>query len=1166
MLSGKSGRVLALVILLGLLLAPMSYADVQVPVVTDGPQDSQLELPRASHRLIVELESPPAALWYATETREVTPSGRMDVNSSAVQSYVSQLRAEQVAFVNRMRVALPSARPASFINELGAAVPLDYQLTFNGLTIDPGDVDRKAARRTLAALPGVKAVYLDRAHHTDLYTSTALINAPALWNQLGGQANAGSGIKVASMDGGLHHDAPMFSGEGWSYPPGYPPNGLGLTSNNNGKIIVSRAYFRDWDPPAPGDENPWPGVAGTPHGNHTGSIAAGNVVTATYANLSFPNMSGVAPGAWLMSYRVFYASVRGDASFYDAEGIAALEDIVADGADVLNGSWGGGPTSVGGEFDAIDTALLNAARAGIFVSLSAGNSGPGGGTTDHPSPDYIITGATTTSGALAAGKVGITAPEPVDPDLQDIPFTNAQFGPALAFGGVYTYTLATAESVVPANAQGCNPWPAGSFTGNAALILRGVCDFSQKVFYAQEAGAEFVIVRNNEGGDTLINMGAGAFAEQVTIPSIFVGQNDGEAMVAWFGTHGDASVFTYDARAYQAGLIPDYVISFSSRGPGVGSTLKPDIVAPGVNILAQGYALGAAGEDRHLGWGQVSGTSMAAPHVTGAAALLRQAHPDWPNAWIKSALMSTAKYLEIYDAFDGEPAQPLEMGAGRLDLTRAADPGVILEPPSLSYGMVPEGTQKTITFTVTSVATDVQTYALSTLYTGAGFGPGDLTDLPGFSVNPTNLTLAPGQSAQVGVTFDADTSAGIGDNQGYIILDGDDYEAHLPAWARVVPGTSPADVLIIDNDLSTVFTTPDYLDYYTSTLQNLGISYAVWDADAHSGSDVTLPSAAELAAYRAIVYFTGDNFYPDGSFTVPTPLTSLDMDILTEYANAGGTIIAMGQDMSSVLGAAEFAPPESGPDVAFYGWLLGANFLQDSVTDVISPTQPIIAYADAPPAFEQVTISVDPNVGDGAGNQFFIDEISSLPPGEPIPPLTRDYQALLRYPSATTVEDGGVAMAHRDQPSLERPGTSYKGRSIYTSFGLEGVNNGITGMVTREELLGLFLEWAWDEPTAVITHTGSVDTSNLTYFEAAVESNFGAGGVSYRWDFGDGSPFLGPFANNVVAHTYAQCGTYTVRVEAMDWYGNVAIGTQEVQVEVCGAHRLYLPMIFVSAP
>jgi subtilisin family serine protease len=1170
MLSGKTGKVFALVLALGLLWAPLSYADVQIPAVTDGPQDTQLELPSASHRLIVELESAPLAVWYRTEPRATGTGGRLDVRSSAAQAYMAQLQAEQAAFVTRMRAALPTGRTAGYINELGARTALDYQITFNGLAIDPGDVDRETARRALLALPEVKNVYLDLAQHTDLYTSTALINAPVLWNQVGGAANGGAGVKVASMDGGIHHDAPMFSGVGWSYPPGYPDGGLGLTSNNNGKIIASRVYFREWDPPAPGDENPWPGVNGTSHGVHTSSTAAGNVATATYANLTFPDMGGVAPGAWVMSYRVFYASVRGDGSFYNAEGIAALEDIVADGADVLNCSWGGGPTSVGGEFDALDTALINATQAGIFVSMSAGNAGPGEGTTDHPSPDYISVAATTTSGTLVAGSVSVSAPEPLDPDLQDMAYTNGLFGPVPATGSVYTYPFVTGESVDETNIEGCNPWPAGSFTGKAAVILRGTCDFSQKVYYAQEGGADFVVIRNHAtGGDTLINMAAGAFSDQVTISSIFIGYTNGEAVADWYETYGAASELTYDARAYQAGMTPDLIIDFSSRGPGVGNVLKPDIAAPGVNILAQGYTLGATGEDRHLGWGQVSGTSMAAPHVAGAAALLRQAHPDWSNATIKSALMSTAKYLEVYDYYDGLPGQPLEMGAGRLDLAHAADPGVILDPPSLSYGLVPTDTEKTITFQVTSVAPVAQTYNLSTLYTGAGFAAEDLTELPGFTVNPAILELAPGASAEVQVTFSPTTSAGIGDNQGYIILDGEDYDAHLPAWARVVPAAAPADVLIIQNDFSALEDLPDYLSYYAGTLDALGVSYVVWNADEHAGNPTTLPDPAELSVFKAIVYFTGDNYSPDGTLTVATPLTAMDMDILTQYANGGGTLIAMGQDMASVLGAAAYAAPNWGYDIFLYGWLFGANWLQDSLTNGEQPAEPIIPYAGAPAAFEDVFLSLvrDP-IGDGADNQLFIDEISSLPPGEPVPPLTREYQPLLRYPSPLAIEDGGVAMAHRDQPSLERPGISYLGRSIYTSFGLEGVNNGLEGRTSREELLGRFLEWGWDEPTASIAHTGSVDTSKLTYFEASLASNIpGVEAVSYRWDFGDGSAFVGPFANNIVAHTYEDCGIYTVRVEAVDTYGNVAIGSLDADVcaPVVPSYTIYLPLV-ISSP
>src|SRR5690606_37737081 len=123
-------------------------------------------------------------------------------------------------------------------------------------------------------------------------------------------------------------------------------------------------------------------------------------------------------------------------------------------------------------------------------------------------------------------------------------------------------------------------------------------------------------------------------------------------MTNWHATHGDAAQLSMSTVAFQVGNDPDYVAQFSSRGPGAGNTLKPDIAAPGVNILAQGYAAGATGEARHLGYGQASGTSMAAPHVAGAAILLREAHPGWSNAYIKSALMSTSQYMDIYNADD----------------------------------------------------------------------------------------------------------------------------------------------------------------------------------------------------------------------------------------------------------------------------------------------------------------------------------------------------------------------------------------------------------------------------------------------------------------------------------------------------------------------------------
>jgi subtilisin family serine protease len=1270
--------------------AEAQLPSADVPATSDASSNAAVQAPKTSHRLIVELTSAPLATYArsvaATSSayRTSGPNGRLDVTTSASQAYITQLKNEQAAFVSAMQSAIPGASIATYINENKQAIRETYQIVFNGMAVEPGTTDTATAMRTLSSLPGVKAVYRDYAHDPDMYASLPLINAAAAWNNpvIGGQANAGKGVKVASMDGGIHHDAPMFSGAGFSYPPGYPPNGLGLTANNNGKIIASRVYFRSWDPPSAGDENPWPGTQGTPHGTHTASTAAGEPVIASYRGITVA-ISGVAPAAWVMSYRVFYNSVTDNGSFYNAEGIAALEDIVRDGADVLNNSWGDVPKSLGGEFDPLDTALINAAQAGIFVSMSNGNAGPEKGTGDHPSSDYINVAASQTAGTYASGRVGVSAPLPISPTLQDMAFSTAGFGSVLAPGNVYTYSFTAAAVISPANTNGCAAWPAGTFTGRAAVISRGVCEFGVKVLNAEQGGATFVVVYNN-AGDGLINMGEGAVGNQVTIPSIFVGQTSGTGMVNWYTVNGGASEMTFDTTAYQAGNVSDVIASFSSRGPGVGNVLKPDIAAPGVNILAQGYGDGT-GEARHLGFGQASGTSMAAPHVAGSAALLRQIHPDWSNAYIKSALMSTSKYMDIYlDNAKTIPAQPLDMGAGRLDLTNAADPGVILDPPSLSFGLVPTGTAKTLSVMLTNITTQTETYNLDTLYTGAGFLITQTTTLPGFSLSTNVITIPAGSSVSVSVTFDSALGMGLGDNQGYILMNGSTHDAHMAAWARVTY-QAPVDVLIIDNDGSSSLGNNDYVGYYTRTLTNLGYTYDILDTDNLAGSVSTFLNDIDLMAYQAVIYFTGDNYQPNGTFTVPTPLTSADMDRLVEYANNGGKIIAMGQDLAAVLNATT-----AGNRTTFFQSVLGGLYWRDSVSGNAVPPLPIGPTSGAPQAFANVSLdlsapktytasvallgsnevppvattttgqanfsydvasrkltysvrvtstapitltashihsgtvgvngavlyplltSVVSNTADytfsgavivttadvnrllagntyvnvhtdvypagevrgqmlfvpttdGAANQAYVDEIG-IDPNEPIQrdptaPVFPEYSPILKYPGTGAVEDNVVAMAHRPQPSLELPGVSYLGRSIYTSFGLEGVNNS-AGRTSRESLLQRFFNWLNDEPTVTIYNATPVNASMLSMVTATLTSNIaGTTAVTYRWDWGDGTPYTAPTTSNTAGHEYQACGNYTIRVEAVDSWGNHAIGTMGYALTSQCMHQLFLPLI-----
>jgi hypothetical protein len=219
---------------------------------------------------------------------------------------------------------------------------------------------------------------------------------------------------------------------------------------------------------------------------------------------------------------------------------------------------------------------------------------------------------------------------------------------------------------------------------------------------------------------------------------------------------------------------------------------------------------------------------------------------------------------------------------------------------------------------------------------------------------------------------------------------------------------------------------------------------------------------------------------------------------------------------------------------------------------------------------------------DPEANQPYIDEIDNEyhdGSQDPRPHAEDNLNSLpiLYYAGPFNQQDGTVALANRDRPSLERPGTTYSGRSIYATFGLEGMSNSLNPSVgitptTRTELLDLFFEWLWSEPgTAVISPTQVVTTSDLAIFSAGLTP---AGampekpleGVRYRWDFGDGSTFV-TSAGNQAGHTYL-CGednTYTVRVEIMDQYGNTTIGSLLFDASAVCADSLqrkyFLPLI-----
>ncbi len=1107
------------------------------PVIMQPQTDGEVSTRVPAKRWIVQLQDPPLAQYtggiatLSATAASATGAARLNVNTPDAKAYIAHLEAQQVGVATAVQQAVP-----------GAYVEHDYQVVFNGLTVNLPEADENAGA-WLSQLPGVKQVFREQAHQLDMYASLPLINASTLWTQVGGQAEAGKDVKIASIDTGIYPFNDCFDPTGYTYPAGYPLFDTDKPYTTTEKVIVARAYFRADDPPTTGDEATYPGTNGSSHGTHTsGSMACIPGIVAETAGYT-ETISGVAPAAYLMSYRVFYPSDGPfSGSAFDPELIAAIEDAVIDGADVVNNSWGGGSSSA--YPTALDLAYDAAWDAGMVVVFSAGNSGPYPSTTDHPSDKNILVGASTTDGTIVAGKLSVSAPEPITDTLQDLAFTTAMFGEELPAGNVYTYPFVSAQVISPTNFEGCDPWPAGTFTGNAALISRGACDFSTKVFNAQEGGADFVIVHNHAtGGDTLINMAPGTNAISVTIPSVFIMHTPGLGMVAWYTTYTDTSEIEFDTIGYQAGNIPDRLASFSSRGPSIRQMMTPDLVAPGVNIFSSGYGAGSEATS-YAGFGQVSGTSMSAPHVTGSAAVLKQLHPNWTPAQIKSALMNTAN-INVAD-YDGSEAGVLDYGAGRIDLGHAGDPGLTFDNPSVSFGKIYAGESDAMAV----MATDVFSRAAATVtYTLAISETGDVTTTGYFtlSVAPSSLTFDDdGDTSSFDVTMDIAAGAPAGDYEGFVWLRDGSHELHIPVWARVWP-TMGDKVLLIDDELSP-YTGADYTGYYTRTLEALGVDYDYYD----TLGDWAFPDLTTLQQYKAVIWYTGDNYYSD----IPA---EGDEDILIAYLQGGGRLLATGQDLA---GTANY-----GDETNLYNGFLGADYVQD---DVFSGT------VSFPHAVNGLSWASDLNLDvgytatmpiwmDGAGNQGWVDEVAvyTEPGGVSIPaqpflqavnPITGGLQA-----------DGYVGLTRASEPTLEKTAQIFDGRTVYLSFGFEGVNDPYTGtlelVTSRDDLMAELLTYLWTEPTVSLPSTVVATTDVTTTFVADVgsvlTSTYHTADIAqYRWDFGDGSAFE-ITTIPTATHVYQSAGTFTTRVEVTDDYGHTALAKSTTTV----TGYIYLPLV-----
>jgi subtilisin family serine protease len=602
---------------------------------------------------------------------------RLDLSSSAAKRYRAYITKEQDSLISRA-----GARPVA-----------RYSVALNGFAAKLTG----AQAEKLAHAPGVLKVAPNRIVTTTTTETPELLGLTGkngLWAKLGGQGKAGRGVVVGVIDSGYTPESPSVAGKPvttpFPQPTGVPyrdlngriamKKGDGSTftgvcqagqgfdaSTCNSKVLAARYYSAlvtaQGGPSVLVPEESLSPRDGNSHGTHTSSTAAGNPVAhVKIRGVDVGNASGMAPAAKLSIYKAFWSfkSNPSSANAGDVDILSAIDQAVADGVDVINYSAGGGDP-----FDIEDIAFLHAAAAGIFVSASAGNSGPGVDTVEHVAPWETTVAATTAHHFESTVVLGNGQKyRGVSLFRTTLPATPAILAASAAASGVTDANLCGPNSLDPAKV-----------TGKIVVCDRGVYDRVAKSAEVKRAGGV---------GMVLVNLTPNSLDPDVhSVPTIHVDEVAGAAIKAYVG--GTANPTIAFAPTDITGLPPipvPQVAGFSSRGPSLSTgadLVKPDISAPGVGIIA------AVAPSRNDGdfYGPESGTSMAAPHIAGLAALILQVHPLWSPAAVKSAMMTTA--TDTFRANGKRERDPAVQGAGFVNPRKFLNPGLIYDAGIVDY-------------------------------------------------------------------------------------------------------------------------------------------------------------------------------------------------------------------------------------------------------------------------------------------------------------------------------------------------------------------------------------------------------------------------------------------------------------------------------------------------
>nr|GLL45095.1 subtilisin-like protease SBT1.7 [Ipomoea trifida] len=474
----------------------------------------------------------------------------------------------------------------------------------------------------------------------------------------------GKGVIIGVLDTGIARDHPSFSDEGMPPPPARWKGvcELNFTACNN-KVIGARSFSERGR--SVFDEDG--------HGSHTAGTAAGNFVRGANVN---GNANGTAAGVAPLAHLAIY-KVCNEIGCPDSQILAAMDKAIEDGVDILSLSLGGMSDSF--HEDNIALGAYSAMEKGIFVSASAGNEGPFIGSLSNEAPWMLTVGASTLDRKLSATVVlgnrqefhGETAFQPKDLNSTLLPLVFPGQNSTDESSSPYCDT----ESLRNADVRG----------KIVVCVTGGFIDRRGKGEAVKNAsGRGMILIEYEEYGIT-------TSATAHVIPAIDITYADGEKILAYINsTANPVATFAFKGTITGDKNAP-MVAAFSSRGPNRESPgiLKPDIIGPGVNILAPWPTSVDNKPNSKSTFNIISGTSMSCPHLSGVAALLKSSHPDWSPAMIKSAMMTTADIVNHgQNPIQNQrlvAASVFSIGAGHVNPSKANDPGLVYDTKPEDY-------------------------------------------------------------------------------------------------------------------------------------------------------------------------------------------------------------------------------------------------------------------------------------------------------------------------------------------------------------------------------------------------------------------------------------------------------------------------------------------------